>query len=93
MLFCGLAAGEEAKNPRRNIPLAIVLSLTVICITYGSIATVLTLMRPYYLQDPEAPFTVIFGDLGLDALKWIVTVGAIFALTTRSVAGSGLSEE
>lgn len=79
---CIATTSEEAKNPKRNIPLAIVLSLAIICATYCSIATVLTLLKPYYELDTSAPFTVAFDSLDLVAIKWIVTVGAIFALTT-----------
>lgn len=47
---CVATTGEEAKNPKRDIPLSIVLSLVVIFVSYFSIATVLTMMLPYYLQ-------------------------------------------
>lgn len=42
--------GEEAKNPQRHIPLAIVISLLVIFLSYFGISTVITMMVPYYLQ-------------------------------------------
>uniref|UniRef100_A0A8D8WU16 Cationic amino acid transporter 2 n=1 Tax=Cacopsylla melanoneura TaxID=428564 RepID=A0A8D8WU16_9HEMI len=74
--------GEEAKNPRRNIPLSIILSLTVVFICYLCISVVLTLVIPYYEQDPEAPFLNIFEVFGWTFMKWLVSVGSLFALLT-----------
>lgn len=79
---CVATTGEEAKNPKRDIPLSIVMSLVVIFVSYFSIATVLTMMWPYYLQDADAPFPHVFTEAGLPVIKWIVTIGAIFALCT-----------
>ncbi|KAG7189659.1 hypothetical protein KM043_017336 [Ampulex compressa] len=74
--------GEEAKNPQRNIPLAIVMSLIIIFIAYFSISTVLTMMWPYYDQNADAPFPYVFEQMGWPIIKWIVNIGAIFALCT-----------
>lgn len=79
---CVATTGEEAKNPQRNIPLAIVISLIIIFLVYFGVSGVLTLMLPYYLQDPDAPFPVVLEAVGLEQMKWIVTTGAVFALLT-----------
>ncbi|KOB64449.1 High affinity cationic amino acid transporter, partial [Operophtera brumata] len=68
---CVATTGEEAKNPKRDIPLSIVLSLVVIFVSYFTIAT-----------DADAPFPHVFTVTGLPVIKWIVTIGAIFALCT-----------
>lgn len=47
---CVATTGEEALNPQRNIPWAIVMSLTVIFLSYLGVSVVLTMMVPYYMQ-------------------------------------------
>lgn len=34
------------------------------------------------LQDADAPFPHVFEEIGWPVIKWIVTIGAIFALFT-----------
>jgi solute carrier family 7 (cationic amino acid transporter), member 3 len=77
---CVATAGEEAKNPKRNIPLAVIFTLVICVIVYTAISTVLTMMWPYYDQNPEAPLPHIFDQIGWIEIKWMVSIGAIFAL-------------
>ncbi|XP_072751687.1 cationic amino acid transporter 3 isoform X1 [Anoplolepis gracilipes] len=74
--------GEEAKNPQRHIPLAIILSLVIIFVAYFGISTVLTMILPYYAQNADAPFPHAFDEIGWPVIKWIVNIGAVFALCT-----------
>ncbi|KAI4461201.1 inner membrane transporter ygji-related [Holotrichia oblita] len=76
---------DEAKNPRRNIPLAIIMALFISFLVYFGISTVLTMAWPYYDQDTKAPFPYLFEQVGYIAVKWIVTIGAIFALSTSLI--------
>ncbi|XP_031625003.1 cationic amino acid transporter 2-like [Contarinia nasturtii] len=84
---CIATAGEEAKNPKRSMPIAIILSLFVIFLAYFGISTVLTMMLPYYLQDKNAPLPYVFDYYGWTVAKYIVTIGATFGLCA-SLMGS-----
>lgn len=55
-------AGEETVNPRRNIPLSIVLSLLISFFCYFGVSTVLTMMVPYTDLNDEAPLATAFGE-------------------------------
>lgn len=79
---CVATAGEEAKNAKRNIPLAMILTLVICVAVYIAISTILTMVWPYYLQNPEAPFPHVFEQIGWIEIKWTVSIGAVFALCT-----------
>ena len=74
--------GEETKDPQRSIPIAIMVSLAAVSLAYTGVSSVLTLMVPYYLQDPAAPLPHVFHSVGLDWAGTIVSLGALFGLST-----------
>uniref|UniRef100_A0A8D8VCW7 Cationic amino acid transporter 2 n=1 Tax=Cacopsylla melanoneura TaxID=428564 RepID=A0A8D8VCW7_9HEMI len=79
--FDGIATtGEEVRKPEKAVPFAIIVSLSVVFVAYFGISMVLTLMYPYYLQDPDTPFPHVFAAFGWTWAQYIVSVGAIFGL-------------
>jgi len=61
-------AAEEAKNPQRDLPRAILLSLGISMVLYITITLVLTGMVPYTQLGNDAPVAHAFQALGM---KWI----------------------
>ncbi|XP_049823429.1 cationic amino acid transporter 2 isoform X2 [Aethina tumida] len=77
---CIATTGEEVKNPKRAIPISIIVSLFIIFLSYFGISTVVTLMVPYYAQDINESIPHAFEVVGYDWAKWVVSIGAIFGL-------------
>ncbi|XP_057329110.1 cationic amino acid transporter 2-like [Microplitis mediator] len=82
---CIATAGEEAKNPKKSLPIAIVASLTIVFLAYFGISMVLTTVLPYYDQNDKAPFIYMFDSVGWNWATYIVGVGAFCGLTTSLV--------
>jgi amino acid transporter len=80
---CVATTGEEAKNPQKSIPIAIISSLTVVFLAYFGVSTILTTVIPYYEQNSDAPFPYMFDRIGWSWARYLVTVGAICGLCAR----------
>ncbi len=90
-------AAEESKNPQRDLPLAVILSLTAAIGMYLAISLVLTGMVPYNgCMDPseaaghctqmilasDAPVSAVFAARGLDWVSGIIDVAAVCGIAS-----------
>ncbi len=76
------AAGGEARNPRRDLPIGILVSVVVSAILYVGMALVLTGMQPYDTLTGRAPVAEAFITAGFPWAAAVITIGALAALTT-----------
>ena len=75
---------EECKNPRRDLPIAMILSLVICTILYIALALVLTGMVSYTKLNVGDPLAFVFGPEGanLPVVAGIIAVSAVIALAT-----------
>ncbi len=73
---------QEAKNPQRDLPIGIILSLLICTALYILVAGVLTGMVPWRDVNIEAPVARAFMDRGLSSASHIITLGALAGLTS-----------
>ncbi len=73
---------EEAKNPQRDIPIALIGSLVVCTILYIAVAAVITGMVPYTKINIDAPVSNAFMQVGIGWAQFIISLGAITGITS-----------
>jgi APA family basic amino acid/polyamine antiporter len=73
---------QEAKNPKRDLPIGIILSLLICTTLYIAVAAVLTGMVPWQNINVEAPIARAFMDRGLTTASHVITLGALAGLTS-----------
>jgi APA family basic amino acid/polyamine antiporter len=72
----------EAKNPQKDVPFGIIVSLIICTFLYIAVALVLTGMINYRDIDLTAPIAAAFGDKGLTYAVFIISIAAIAGLTS-----------
>ena len=86
--FDGLAiASEETKNPRRTVPLGIIISMVIVMFLYIITTMVLTLMVPYYDVDVLSPYPEAFKERGEPWARYVVGIGTLFGVSTVILSG------
>jgi basic amino acid/polyamine antiporter, APA family len=73
---------EEAINPKRDIPIGIIVSLVLCTILYIAVAAVLTGMIPYDKINIDAPVSDAFAQKGLTFANLLITIGALTGITS-----------
>ncbi len=75
-------AAEEARNPKRDVPIGIIGSLSVCTVLYIAVAAVLTGLIPSSQIDIHAP---VAEALRLVGFKWgaaVIAIGAVAGITS-----------
>lgn len=73
---------EEAKNPRRDVPIGIVVSLILCTVLYIAVAAILTGMVRYDQINIDAPVSDAFRQVGLPWAQFLISLGALTGITS-----------
>ncbi len=73
---------QEAKNPKRDMPIGILGSLIICTILYVAVSLVLTGLVPYAELNTPAPIAVALDVMRLQVFSPLLKVGAIAGLTS-----------
>jgi basic amino acid/polyamine antiporter, APA family len=75
-------AAEETKNPQRDMPIGILASLGICTVLYVAVCLVVTGMVKYDEIKVDAPLAEAFRSVGHPGFATVISVGALFGLTT-----------
>jgi APA family basic amino acid/polyamine antiporter len=73
---------EEAKNPQRDVPIGIIVSLVLCTLLYIGVVAVLTGMVPYDQLDMNAPVSDAFRRVGLRWAQFLIALAGIAGITS-----------
>ncbi|GAB2212190.1 hypothetical protein Droror1_Dr00025540 [Drosera rotundifolia] len=82
---------EEVKRPQRDLPLGIGLSLSLCCILYMLMSSIIVGLVPYDELNKDTPISSAFAGYGMEWAVYVVTTGAVMALCA-SLMGSLLPQ-
>ncbi|HNW58440.1 MAG TPA: amino acid permease [bacterium] len=73
---------EEARNPRKDVPIGIVSSLLICTVLYIAVSMILTGMVPYNQINIDAPVADAFRQVGLPWAQLLIAIGALAGITS-----------
>jgi APA family basic amino acid/polyamine antiporter len=73
---------EEAKKPERDVPIALLLSLSISTLLYVAVSLVLCGMIPYHAIDVNAPLSTAFSQRGYHWAGYLIAIGAVVGITS-----------
>ncbi len=73
---------EEARNPKRDVPIGIVTSLVVCTILYILVVAVLTGMVKYNQLDTAAPVSLAFAQKGIGWAEGLIATAGVAGITS-----------
>ena len=75
-------AAEDARDPRRSVPRAMLVALALVTLLYVAMAVVLVGLRPYTELNSGAPVSDALAAVGVTWAASTVNVGGLLAFTT-----------
>jgi basic amino acid/polyamine antiporter, APA family len=73
-------AAEECKQPQRDLPFGILMTLAICTVLYVSVSLVLTGVANWKTLSNAAPVVTVLKDLGYDRVRQIVGAGALLGM-------------
>jgi len=74
-------AGEETRDPQRNMPRGILWGLAVCTVIYVIVGAVATGLVPYMQLKGADPLAAAFTKAGLTQFSWVISLGAVISMT------------
>jgi APA family basic amino acid/polyamine antiporter len=73
---------EEVKNPQKDLPFGIIVSLLICTILYIAVAAMITGIVPYTTLDNPAPVSSALLELGIQWGAALISIGALLGITS-----------
>jgi APA family basic amino acid/polyamine antiporter len=80
-------AAEECRNPRRDLPLGIAITLGACALLYALVGLVLTGIAHWSTLANDAPVANALKMLGYNRIRFFVTVGALMGMISSTLVG------